>query len=230
MKFNDLFKKPDPIARGLEGCTALGDVERFLAEEGHVALVGVDEVGRGALAGPVTVCAAFLGPLSGSEDWLETVNDSKKLTSARRAQILANLPDYVQLETALSSPERIDEVGIRVATREAMDRAVSSLLDRLQERVDYILVDGGTDPLMIDGTPQVSFTKGDARSYNIAVASICAKETRDRDMRNLAESYPVYGFESHAGYGTKAHCSAIAEFGPCEVHRKTFGRVREYVE
>ena len=189
------------------------EMEEQLLAEGYAAVCGIDEAGRGPLAGPVVAAAVILAP--GTE--FPGVNDSKKLTEKKREALF----DYIKENAlaygiGLSSEQEIDEINILQATFLAMRRAVEAL----PVSADYALVDGNR----IQGLdiPAECVIGGDGKVLSIAAASILAKVTRDREMRALAAQYPEYGFEKHKGYGTKAHYLAIAEHGICPIHRRTF--------
>lgn len=199
--------------------------EKEYFEKGFTAVAGVDEVGRGPLAGPV-VCAAVILPLE-EEKRIVGINDSKKL-SAKKRELLAEQIKRTARAFAISevSAEEIDEINILQATRLCMKRAVESL----SVSPDMVLTDGN---MTLDITlPQKSIIKGDALVCSIGAASILAKVYRDALMKTYAEEFPEYGFEKNAGYGTAAHIGAIREHGICKIHRKTFvtkfwdGRVR----
>ncbi len=189
------------------------DKEAEIRAQGFAAVCGIDEAGRGPLAGPVVAAAVILP--EGIR--LPGVNDSKKLTEKKRETLF----DFVK-ENALAwgigeaSETEIDEINILQATFLAMRRAV----DMLQVPADFALVDGNR----ISGLniPTECVIGGDGKVLSIAAASILAKVTRDRYMRQMAKQYPQYGFEKHKGYGTKAHYAAIAQYGICPLHRKTF--------
>ena len=188
--------------------------ERELIGRGRALVAGVDEVGRGPLAGPLGVAAVILDP----DDLPEGIDDSKALSAARRealSEIICAKARCVSI--AFASVAEIDALNIRGATLLAMARAVNAL----SLRADFALVDGRDVP---DGLrcPARAIVGGDARSLSIAAASIVAKVTRDRAMRALCAAYPAYGFSRHAGYGTKAHLEAIAVHGPCPYHRLSF--------
>ncbi len=189
------------------------EIENGLYSKGFKLIAGVDEAGRGPLAGPV--CAAAVILPQGAR--IEGVNDSKKLTEKKREalfDIICNTAVAYAIEFV--SPTVIDEINIRQATSLAMHNAVQNL-DR---KADYIIIDGN-DGIPFD-IPYEYIIKGDARSQTIAAASILAKVSRDRLMRELDREYPEYGFAKHKGYGTKAHMEAIQKYGVSEVHRKTF--------
>ena len=187
--------------------------ERELLSRGYKYICGVDEVGRGPLAGPV-VCAAVIMPL---DDIVDGVDDSKKL-SAKKREALASLIEKkaVALNICLVEPEKIDEINILEATKLCMKNAVEGL----KIKPDFVITDGNMK-LDID-MEQASIVKGDALSYTIGSASIAAKVYRDKLMDGYAGIYPQYGFEKHKGYGTSAHIDAIKTNGLCPVHRRSF--------
>ena len=187
--------------------------EKSLFEEGYKYICGVDEVGRGPLAGPV-VCAAVIMPLN---DIIEGVDDSKKLTAKTRERLSAQiLEKAVACHISLVEPQIIDEINILQATRLCMKNAIEGL----EITPDYVITDGN---MTLDiSIPQRSIIKGDMFSYTIGCASIVAKVYRDRLMDELAVTYPYYKFGSNKGYGTAAHIQALKERGACPIHRKTF--------
>lgn len=190
-------------------------IEREYSEKGYAYVAGVDEVGRGPLAGPV-VCAAVILPLA-DEEALAGINDSKKL-SAKKRELLAEKIKRVALSYQICEVDEkvIDSVNILQATRLCMKRAVEGL----SLRPDFVLTDGN---MTLDiGIPQKSIIKGDQAVCSIGAASILAKVYRDALMCEYAKQYPWYGFERNAGYGTAQHIQAIREVGICPIHRKTF--------
>lgn len=195
--------------------------EKALWADGKVYIAGVDEVGRGPLAGPVVTAAVILPP---DFDVLG-VDDSKKLTPKKREELYDQILDAA-LCVALGrvEPARIDEINILEATKEAMVMAINNLSTNpiAGEKIkpNHILIDALT--LKNINIPQKGIIHGDAVSVSIAAASIIAKVTRDREMIKMAEIYPGYAFESNKGYGTKAHYEGLAAFGPTPIHRKTF--------
>lgn len=201
------------MAKSREPVLLTMDKETEIRAKGFTAVCGIDEAGRGPLAGPVVAAAVILP--EGIQ--LPGVNDSKKITEKKREVLF----DFVK-ENALAygigeaSETEIDEINILQATFLAMRRAVEAL----QSPADYALVDGNR----IQGLPIPAETVvgGDGTVLSIAAASILAKVTRDRYMREMAVQYPEYGFEKHKGYGTKAHYAAIEQYGICPLHRKTF--------
>ena len=182
-------------------------------EQGYTAVCGVDEAGRGPLAGPV--CAAAVILPAGLV--IEGVNDSKKLSEKKREELFPVICEKALAYGIGWADEReIDEINILQATYRAMKRAVESL----PLTADYALIDGNRmPPLAIPGT---TIVKGDALSMSIAAASILAKVSRDRVMVQFSRDYPQYGFEQHKGYGTAAHVQALREYGPCPLHRQSF--------
>ena len=187
--------------------------ERELLEKGCKYICGVDEVGRGPLAGPV-VCAAVIMPL---DDVIEGVDDSKKLSAKKREILSENiLKKAVAYRICRVEPQIIDEINILQATRLCMKNAVEGL----EIAPDFVLTDGN---MTLDiAIPQRSIIKGDALSYSIGAASIIAKVYRDKLMADYAKEYPQYGFESNAGYGSQAHIKAIEQFGLTPIHRRSF--------
>ncbi len=176
-------------------------------------ICGVDEAGRGPLAGPVAAGAVILP----KDCQILYLNDSKKLSHRRRQELFEEIKEKaIAWNVGLASPERIDEINILQATYEAMAAAVRGLKAEPQ----VLLNDAVTIPGI--AIPQVSIVKGDAKSVSIAAASILAKVTRDRMMEEYDILYPEYGFGKHKGYGTAAHIQAIKEYGPCPIHRLTF--------
>ena len=187
--------------------------ERELLERGAKYICGVDEVGRGPLAGPV-VCAAVIMPL---DDIIEGIDDSKKL-SAKKREILAEQIKNKAVAHAICriEPQIIDEINILEATRLCMKNAVESL----GIKPDFVITDGN---MTLDiPFEQMSIIKGDSLSYSIGAASIIAKVYRDAVMDEYDKIYPEYGFEKHKGYGTKSHIDAIKRVGICPVHRRSF--------
>ena len=198
--------------------------EAALIESGYTLIAGVDEVGRGTLAGPVVAGAAIL-PLHPKGDWFSGVRDSKTLTPHQReASVYAMEAATVTMRTGAANSREIDAVGIVEATRIAMARAI----DALPIRPQYLLLDALLLPDV--GLPQRAIIKGDAKCLSIAAASIVAKVTRDTMMRDADTAYPGYGFAQHKGYATQQHRDALEQLGPCDIHRFTFAPVRRLAE
>ncbi len=196
-------------------------LERKLWSEGFVFVAGIDEAGRGPLAGPVVAAAVCFR----REERIPRVFDSKQVAEgerlAMREAILAT--PGVRYAVIEVGPEKIDELNILRATDLAMREAASALGE-----VDFLLVDGRPVPYL--PKPSKSVVKGDAKSASIAAASILAKVYRDELMTGMAERYPGYGFELHKGYGTAMHLEALRRLGPCAIHRRSFGPVRDLIE
>ena len=189
------------------------EIEDSFYKEDVAVICGVDEAGRGPLAGPVCAAAVIL------PEHLEILGltDSKKLTDKKRRELFPVIKEQaIAYGIGLASETEIDEINILQATFLAMQRA----LDQLQVKPDLVLIDGNREKDF--GLPVKTVVKGDSLSMNIAAASILAKVTRDDLMVQMAEQYPEYGFEIHKGYGTKAHYAALTEHGACPIHRKTF--------
>ncbi|MFC2076800.1 ribonuclease HII [candidate division KSB1 bacterium] len=195
-------------------------LERLLFSEGYSRIAGVDEAGRGPLAGPVTAAAVIL-----PADFINPgVRDSKSLSAARREKLYQSIIERAAAwAVGEACPEEIDRRNIRQATFSAMRRA----LDALPVEPDYVLVDGWDIPGL--RCRQRSMFKGESQSISIAAASIVAKVTRDRQMIEYDSMYPGYGFGKHKGYGTREHMAAVRKFGPLPIHRLTFAGVKEHV-
>lgn len=192
--------------------------EKILHGRGFRRIAGVDEVGRGALAGPVVAAAVIF---EGTGDYSE-FRDSKTLSRPRRDQLAARIEaEALGLAVGLASETEVDRLNVLQATRNAMREAVG----RLRPIPDIVLVDGFWLPGL--DIPCMGIVDGDALCYTIAAASILAKVRRDGMMGRLAAVYPQYGFERNMGYGTPYHTNALAMHGPCPCHRRTFGRVGE---
>ena len=191
--------------------------ERRVAADGAKTVAGVDEAGRGPLAGPVVAAAVVLPPGTS----IDGLNDSKRLTAAERERMCAEIMASAAVAFAIASRARIDRMNILRASLWAMAKAARGLVPS----PDYVLVDGRDVP---QGLPcrGEALIGGDGLSVSIAAASIVAKVTRDRLMTRLGSSYPDYGFESHKGYSTRAHFEALRVHGPCPHHRQSFAPVR----
>ena len=189
------------------------EFENEYAKRGYKAICGMDEVGRGPLAGPVVVCAIVM-PLDGDK-LIDGVDDSKKLSEKRREALFDKI---TAAATALSvvrvEPREIDEINILEATKKAMKKAV----DEIKDKADIVFVDAVKLDLPLS---TLAIIKGDAKSYNIAAASIVAKVYRDRLMKEYAEQYPQYDFASNKGYGTAKHIAALRQYGATPIHRRS---------
>ncbi|WP_440448757.1 ribonuclease HII [Ruminococcus intestinalis] len=189
------------------------EFEKEALAKGYKSVCGVDEAGRGPLAGPVCAAAVILpeGVI------IEGVNDSKKLSEKKRESLFDVIREQaLSYSIAYATVDEIEEINILNATMLAMRRAI----DGLEIKADYAMIDGNKiPPIDIDAE---CIVKGDAKSMSIACASILAKVSRDRLLYKYAEEYPMYGFDKHKGYGTKVHREAILKYGPCPYHRKSF--------
>ena len=203
--------------------------ERQRVSSGNARIAGVDEAGRGPLAGPVVVAAVMLPTVwieRGLPPELEGLNDSKAISEKRREQFYQNLMASPNISKAIEivEPNEIDTVNILQATHNGMVRSIERLA---KERggVDHVLVDG----LRVKSIQQeqTAIVKGDSKSFSIAAASVLAKVTRDRIMIAADKTFPGYGFAKHKGYPTPAHLEALRELGACEIHRKSFAPVRQ---
>jgi ribonuclease HII len=201
-----------PMKRGL------WDYESKARDQGYQIIAGVDEAGRGPLAGPV-VAAAVVLPL---DVILEGLDDSKKISPAKRDELFPKIQSRVH-GIAVVNSQVVDEINILQAARLAMKQAV----EKLSSYPDLLLIDGNQK---IDSSiEQWAIVKGDAKSYSIAAASILAKVTRDHIMEDYHHLYPQYEFARHKGYGTQLHRDLIAKHGPCPIHRRTFRGVTQYL-
>jgi ribonuclease HII len=217
LSFDHVFA---PVENESERFLRMQRYERALYQQGIEHIAGVDEAGRGCLAGPVVAAAVIL-----PHDWdvLET-NDSKQLSASKRETLFTIIQARaLSWGTGIIAPDIIDRVNILQATYLAMEQAIAVL----SITPHYVLLDAVMLPRV--PIPQQGIIKGDSLSISIAAASIVAKVTRDRLMQEYDRQYPVYGFARHKGYGTKQHLRAIATYGPCPLHRKTFRGVKEYI-
>ena len=198
----------------LERLKQLKELEKDLYQKGFKNICGIDEAGRGPLAGPVVIA----GVIMPEDSMIEGVNDSKKVSEKKREKLYdLILEEALSYSVAIIGHDVIDEINILNATKQG----VTSVVDGLDIKPDLIIVDALTH-INTRGIPYEPIIKGDAKCYNIAAASILAKVTRDRIMREWDEVYPQYGFISHKGYGTAKHIDAIKKYGLCPIHRKTF--------
>lgn len=198
----------------IERLNVLKEFENKLYSEGLKYLAGIDEAGRGPLAGPVVVGIAIMKP----DSFIEGVNDSKKISEKKRELLYEQITnEAIDWSVGIVDQNEIDEINILNATKKALHMAITNL----KIKPDRILVDA-LEHIDTCGIPYTSIIKGDAKVYSISAASIIAKVTRDRMMKEYDEIYPEYGFAGHKGYGTAKHIQAIKTYGPCPLHRKTF--------
>ncbi|MBE6933636.1 MAG: ribonuclease HII [Ruminococcaceae bacterium] len=189
------------------------EIEDALLQKGVGVICGVDEAGRGPLAGPVYAAAVILP----AHLEIPGLDDSKKLTDKRRRELMPIIKEQaVAYGIGFATEKEIDEINILQATFLAMERAIS----QLEGKAEFALIDGNREKDF--GLPVMTVVKGDSRSANIAAASVLAKVSRDDYMEEMAKQYPQYGFEIHKGYGTKAHYDALRTYGHCDLHRVTF--------
>ena len=208
----------------LERLKEIKKIEEELYLKGTTSIAGIDEAGRGPLAGPVVVACVVMP----RDSMIEGVNDSKKVSEKKREKLYEEIiKEAIGYGVGIMSQEEIDRINILNATKEGLTTAIKELERDLKEKnrnfdkPEIILVDALTK-IDTDHIPYRSIIKGDAKSYSIAAASIIAKVTRDRIMRQWDEVYPMYGFSKHKGYGTAAHIAAIKEYGLCPLHRRSF--------
>ena len=205
--------------------TELKRVEELYEKQNLKAIAGIDEAGRGPLAGPVVVACVIMPRNS----MIEGINDSKKIAEKKREKLYELITEEaISYGVGIVGQKEIDEINILQATKKGLTLAIKEMEEKLRKnpksgiiKPDVILVDALTK-INTDGIPYKSIIHGDAISYSIACASIIAKVTRDRIMRQWDEVYPQYGFAKHKGYGTAAHIAAINEYGLCPLHRITF--------
>lgn len=198
----------------LERLTKLKEIEKELYEKGFKNICGIDEAGRGPLAGPVVVA----GVIMPQDSMIEGVNDSKKVSEKKREKLYdLILDEAISYSVAIIGQDVIDDINILQATK----HGVTQVVEGLDVKPDLIIVDA-LNHINTKGIPYNSIIKGDAKCYNIATASIIAKVTRDRIMREWDSIYPQYGFIQHKGYGTAKHIEAIKQYGLCPIHRRSF--------
>jgi ribonuclease HII len=200
------------------------ELEKKLWKEGKKYVVGIDEAGRGPLAGPVCAGAVVIDDRT---DVSEIVRDSKKMTAKQREKsfdfILGN---SLACGVCMIGPKDIDRYGIQKAVQRAMQGALSEVEKMLGKRAEYLIVDG-TNVESILGYDMLKIKGGDIKHYSISCASVLAKVTRDRYMIEISKKYPEYGFDRHMGYGTKQHIEAITKYGPCDIHRRSFSPIKD---
>ena len=201
------------------------ELEKKLWNKGLKYVVGIDEAGRGPLAGPVCAGAVVIDEKS---ELSELVRDSKKMTEKRREGVFEFIKENsLGWGVYMVSNMVIDKKGIQEAVRIAMWEALKQVEKMIGRKAEYLIVDG-TNVSNLFGYDMLKIKEGDLKHYSISAASILAKVTRDRYMKNIAIKYPEYGFERHVGYGTKAHIEAIQKYGPCDIHRRSFKPISEF--
>lgn len=202
----------------IDRLTNLKRYEENLYNEGLKYICGIDEAGRGPLAGPVVVGAVVMP----RDSMLEFMNDSKKVTERRRELLYEEIINTsLAYGIGIISQEEIDKINILNATKKGLHEALGQVIEKLKQKPDIIIVDALRE-INTFGITYESIIKGDATCYSISAASILAKVTRDRIMAEWDKIYPQYGFAAHKGYGTAKHIQAIKEYGPCPLHRKSF--------
>ncbi len=198
----------------IERLTMLKEIEKDLHTKGFKNICGIDEAGRGPLAGPVVIA----GVIMPEDSMIEGVNDSKKVSEKKREKLYdLIIEEAISYSVAIIGQDVIDEINILNATKSG----VTKVIDELEIKPDLIIVDA-LEKINTRQIPYESIIKGDAKCYSIAAASILAKVTRDRIMREWDKVYPQYGFITHKGYGTAKHMEAIREYGLCPIHRRSF--------
>ncbi len=199
-------------------------LEEKLWKKGFKYVVGIDEAGRGPLAGPVSAGAVVLSPSSEIHPF---VRDSKKMTEKKREEVIEYIKsNCLAWGVAMIDSQVIDEVGIQDAVKMAMESALKQVESMLGSRASYLIVDG-TNVATISGYHMEKIKAGDLKHYSISAASILAKVTRDRYMKDISKEFPDYSFEKHVGYGTKLHMDLLKKYGPCSLHRRSFKPVKE---
>lgn len=204
------------------------ELEKSLWRKGFINVAGLDEVGRGPLAGPVVAGAVIIHR---EDQFLEGVRDSKKMTEKKRDFFFEKIKDVVSgWGVGVVSSEDIDTLGISKAVLKAMQLALLDAENMIGKKSDYLIVDGPS-VLKIPGYEMTRMKSGDLLHYSISAASVLAKVTRDRMMiEDYALKYPEYGFEKHVGYGTKFHMDALEKYGPCPIHRRSFSPIAKLLK
>jgi len=208
--------------------------EKYYWKKGYKIIVGLDEVGRGPLCGPVTATAVIINPKFKIEnknfkEILKNTKDSKKLSEKQREKIFKLIPKCPYIKFAISSvgPKTIDKINIVNATKKAMKNCLNKILPKYNLKNVLVLIDGNK---IIDKNLNIfqkAIVKGDDKIFSIALASIIAKVTRDRKMKKLSLQYPEYYFHQHKGYGTKLHKKLIKKYGPCKIHRQSYHPIKK---
>ena len=202
-------------------------LEKELWKKGFKIVVGIDEAGRGPLAGPVSAGAVVI---QNEDQVVEKVRDSKKMTKKQREEAFQKIKDIsTAWGVGLVDSKEIDRMGIQEAVKKAMILALVQVERMLKKKAEYLIVDG-TNVLPIIGYKMMRIQEGDLFHYSISAGSVLAKVQRDRIMREYSKKYPQYGYERHVGYGTKLHMEMLEKYGPCDIHRRCFRPVRELLE
>lgn len=197
-------------------------LEEKLWNDGFKYVVGVDEAGRGPLAGPVVVGAVLI---ENPSQVVQSVRDSKKMTKKQREKAFLEIREKSSaFGIGIIDSKEIDRAGIKEAVKEAMVLAIREIEKKIGKKVDYIISDGAV--YLLEDHKMMSISHGDLNHYSIAAASVIAKVTRDTIMEKYSEEYPNYGFEKHVGYGTKVHLEAISKYGVCDIHRRSYEPIK----
>jgi len=205
--------------------------ERKLWKAGYKRVAGLDEAGRGPLAGPVVAAAVFVVPNTDLSNQILKIKDSKKLSRAKREEFFKILTRYPRIEWGIGkvSEKIIDKINIKNAAELAMEKALRALEKKIGKNADFLIIDGNhLNNKKLKFRPHKLIVKADAKVFSCIAASIIAKVSRDRIMRKLHEKFPCYGFLKHKGYPTKQHFRALKKHGPCKIHRRSFRPVKRY--
>lgn len=199
------------------------DLELSLWQKGFLHVAGVDEAGKGPLAGPVTAGAVVIHKI---EQAVDGVRDSKLMTAKQREQVFTSICEQSSaFGVGIVEPSEIDAIGIDFAVKKAMLMALKEIEQKMNAKLDYVIIDGAKTKELNTYHAQ-RILKGGLYHYSISAGSILAKVTRDKIMKKMNDVYPNYGFLDHVGYGTKKHMDAIKKFGPCPIHRKSFEPIK----
>ena len=204
--------------------------EKRLWKKEFKNIAGLDEAGRGPLAGPVTACAVFVSKRFKLPGNLRKIKDSKKLTPKRREEFCNILKKHPRIKWGIGnvSEKIIDKINILEATKLAMNKAIKNLEKKSKRKINFLILDGNFK--INSKLPQKSIIKADNKVFSVISASVIAKVTRDKLMRELDEKYPKYKFSVHKGYPTELHKKLLKKYGPCKIHRKTFGPVKDLLK
>lgn len=210
----------------------ISTLEKRLKRRGCKIIIGLDEVGRGALSASVTAAAVSVQKFSiFNHQFLKELKDSKKLSPKKREKIFKMLGNLSEVEWGIGrvSEKIIDKINVFQATKLAMERAIDNLISKNKKqnaKVDFLLIDGNFS--INSNVPQKSIVKGDEKIFLIKLASIIAKVSRDKSMLRYHKQYPQYRFDKHKGYGTRLHFKMLKKYGPCKIHRKSFNPIKNY--